>query len=187
MRLSGGWILFIDYFMKALSHLCLLALLFLILPIVLATTIDLPNIVAIHFNSFGVPDGWASSYEFRAGMIIFTGFINLMLVSLFTGINFIPLKYVSLPNKEYWFHADRRKQAMLHIYENGLWMTIVFNLFCTLLIMLIADANGRIPVKLDLYVMIMGIIFFAGGLIYIAARIYQTFLQIPCATDRGEA
>lgn len=172
--------------MKVLFHLFLLALLFLVLPIVLATTIDLPEIVAIHFNALGVADGWSSSFEFRACIISYTGLVNLILAASIISLNFISPKYINLPHKDYWFHPDRKKQAMLHIYENGLWVTIIFNLFATLLIMLIADANTRIPPRLDLYVTIMGVILFAGGLVYIAVRLYHAFCVIPESSEAGE-
>ncbi|MDK3156799.1 DUF1648 domain-containing protein [Kamptonema cortianum] len=170
--------------MKVLSHLCLLALLCLFLALAVTTTFDLPEKVAIHFSLGGTPDRWASAVEFRGWMTGFILVMNLVVVASFTMIQFIPTRHINLPNRDYWFHPERRKQSMLILYENGLWTTIAFNLFNALLFMLVADANSLTPPKLDLYVAVVGTVFFIGGIVYISTRIYQSFNAIPEESDR---
>ncbi|MDZ4742145.1 MAG: hypothetical protein SGI98_01850 [Verrucomicrobiota bacterium] len=163
-----------------MSHLILLALLCLVLPIILASTLELPENIAIHFNLYGQATGnYATSYEFKVLFLSSVIGINFIIFLAFYSVRFLPVSAVNLPNREYWLAPERKNQTMMNLYESGLWMTVALNLWLSLIYMLLADANAQSPPCLDNFITIVGMVFFMGALLYITKRFYQMHKVVP--------
>ena len=70
-----------------------------------------PDLVAIHFNAAGAPDGWASKWMnalFFSGLFLF---LNLVYGGLPALIRKIPVSLINVPNREYWFAPERKESA----------------------------------------------------------------------------
>ncbi len=76
---------------------------------------QLPTVVASHFNSAGIPNGWQPKGAFFS---IYCGVILLMII-IFPGTAFfldrIPDSLINLPRKEYWLAPERREETFSFI------------------------------------------------------------------------
>lgn len=88
---------------------------------------QLPKRVAIHFGSGGMPDSWDSSEVNLAISIFLYLFLVAMFIAIPATLKYIPLRFISLPNREYWL-ADERKETSID------WLGGMFNLYGTALI-----------------------------------------------------
>ena len=109
----------------------------------------LPDTVAIHFRTSGIPDGWASNEANLVISIFLYVFIAGLFLAIPSGLKTLPEKYVSLPNKEYWFSAQRKETTikrmaqLFHVFGSALL------LFFLLLGYLVYSANLSDPVVLN--------------------------------------
>ncbi len=88
---------------------------------------QLPQTVAIHFGSGGIPDSWAGSEANLAISIVLYLFLMAMFVAIPQTLKYIPLHLISLPNREYWLAEERKESSLRQI--GGM-----FNLYGTALI-----------------------------------------------------
>jgi hypothetical protein len=77
----------------------------------------LPPTVAVHFGRGGVPDSWASRGFYVASItcmmfLLLVGFAQIPLVLERTS-----LRWISFPNKEYWFADERRERTVLRVAD----------------------------------------------------------------------
>ena len=119
------------------------------LALMLVSLLMLPDQVAIHFGSGGVPNGWASKW---AHAFIFL-LIEVPLFALFMAAGRLvlrfPEKWISLPNKDYWLRQENRAELELRftvlMHEFG----VVLFAFLFAVGFLTLDANLRDPVRLN--------------------------------------
>jgi uncharacterized membrane protein len=115
----------------------------------LVSSAILPDQVAIHFGQGGRPDGWATNL---ASTLIMVGVHSIVFCSLYFSprlLTSVPIKWISLPNRDYWLRPERRSQARMkfsqHIWQFGTAL-FLFMLFAGLLSL---KANLSDPVRLD--------------------------------------
>lgn len=85
------------------------------LALTFALTFFLTPIVAIHFNLAGEPDGWASKWTNAA---LFAGlflFINILYGGLPWLLRKIPVAFINIPNREYWFAPERKEESLARV------------------------------------------------------------------------
>ncbi len=110
---------------------------------------QLPDKVAIHFGSAGVPDSWADNVT---NLVIWI-FLYVSLVAVFMiiplAIRKIPARLISLPNKEYWLSKEKRDSAIDQI---GGFLNIFGTAFIVFFMMVgyfVFSANMSSPVVLN--------------------------------------
>jgi len=117
----------------------------------------LPEKVASHFNSAGAVDGWMSrdaNFLLSAGLLI-----GLTAMFFFLGIMMqrLPQKWINLPNKDYWFAADREQETRLHLAGWSWTFGALLNLFLLFVFHQVFLANMSDPVAMDNTVMFAGL------------------------------
>lgn len=120
----------------------------------------LPEVVASHFNASGVADGWMPK---DTHVLLAQGlFIGLTAMFCLMGwmMTRVPAKWVNLPNRAYWFAAEREADTRRHLAGWSHGFGAVVNLFLILAFHLVYLANLSDPVALDTTAMIMGLVAF---------------------------
>lgn len=112
----------------------------------------LPPRVAIHFGADGMANGWASNY---VNALLMTGTHVVLFCSLYFGhrLTFLfPLKWINLPNKEYWLSPANKARTMEKIQALILQFGVVVFIFLLIVGLLTIQANLTKPVRLNLRV-----------------------------------
>jgi hypothetical protein len=118
-----------------------------------------PSTVAIHFGFGGVPNGWASAF-FHA---LFSSGMSLMIFLLFYYMPYLvlktPIRWISLPNRDYWTSEENRGRMVTmlseHLYQFGT-VTFVF-MFIIGLLTLQANLSDPIRLREDIFFWVFGI------------------------------
>jgi len=112
----------------------------------------LPSRVAIHYGANGMANGWASNY---VNALLMTGTYVLLFCSLYFGHRLallFPLKWINLPNKEYWLSPANKARTMEKIQALILQFGVVVFIFLLIVGLLTIQANLTKPVRLNLRV-----------------------------------
>jgi hypothetical protein len=121
---------------------------------------QLPEVVASHFSGSGVANGWMP----RDTHVLFAQGLFLFLTAMFAFMGWImariPAKWVNLPNKDYWFAAERATDTRRHLASWGYTFGAVLNLFLIFAFHLVYRANLSSPVDFDNTAMIAGLVAF---------------------------
>jgi uncharacterized membrane protein len=119
------------------------------LALMLVSLLMLPDQVAIHFGSGGVPNGWASKCTHALILLLIEVPVFALFMSAGRLVLRFPQKWISLPNKDYWLRQENRAElearftALMH--EFG----VVLFVFLFAVGLLTLDANLSDPVRLN--------------------------------------
>ena len=120
----------------------------------------LPEVVASHFSGSGVANGWMP----RDTYVLLAQGLFLFLTAMFAFMGWImariPAKWVNLPNKDYWFAAEREADTRRHLSGWGYTFGAVVNLFMIFAFHLVYRANLSDPAAFDSTAMTVGLVAF---------------------------
>jgi hypothetical protein len=120
----------------------------------------LPEVVASHFGASGVANGWMP----RGTHVLLAQGLFIFLTAMFCFMGWmmlrIPAKWVNLPNKDYWFAAEREADTRRHLAGWGYGFGAVVNLFLIFAFHLVYRANLSDPVAFDSTAMMVGLVAF---------------------------
>jgi uncharacterized membrane protein len=125
----------------------------------------LPERVASHFNGAGAVDGWMgkdTNFFLSAGII---AGITATFYLLGVMMRRLPPKWINLPNRDFWFAADREQETRDHLTAWAWTFGTLLNLFLLFVFHMVYLANLSDPVALDNTAMI------AGLLVYLAVSL----------------
>ena len=74
---------------------------------------QLPDTVASHFDSRGIPNGWMSKQMFIA---VYLGVMGLMILIFYLVPRF-PNQLKNIPNRDYWMAPERIEETMKYIED----------------------------------------------------------------------
>ena len=145
----------------------------------------LPEKVAINYGSGGQPNSWTSK-EWNMGITITIYLINsLMFLSVPLMMNKIPLKYISLPKKEYWLASERKKESIPVIESWLSFFGLLTNIFIILVAHLVYEANLSDPVILNEFQFFMGIVVYSLFMVIWLVLLFKKFNKTNSIGDRG--
>lgn len=146
----------------------------------------LPPIVAIHFGTGGVPNGWASS---TVNALLFLGLQSLLFFMFLLAPRLVflfPPSMVNLPNKDYWLKEENkpRTEALLTalMYKFGVAMLLFFFVVNVLVI----HANLTSPVRLAEVPFLAAVGLLLLYTAYWCVKLYQAFRLPPGANAAGQ-
>jgi hypothetical protein len=136
----------------------------------------LPQIVAVHFDASGNPNGFATREGCRRLMLWFTlgapAFI--VLVTAFIP-RLVPPAMINIPNCDYWLAPERADESVSFLSEQGVWFGCIFLLFLAWVDELLVKANSITPAALPTgaFLGAMALLFAAIG--FWAMRMFRRF------------
>jgi len=138
----------------------------------------LPSRVAIHYGANGMANGWAPNY---VNALLMTGTHVLLFCSLYFGHRlalWFPLKWINLPNKEYWLSPANKARTMEKI-QGFMWrFGVAVFLLLFIMSLLSLQANMAKPVRLNDRVFLPALVAFFGYVIWWTIIYFRTF-RIP--------
>lgn len=137
-----------------------------------------PEKVASHFGSSGIPDGWMPRLEnLFVSSAIFV-FMTIMMFSLPRLVSILPVRFVNLPNRDYWLANERKEQTIKDLTVRMFIFGSAINIFFIFVTHMVFEANNVQPVKLNENNMLLALgifmLFLAGWLISFIRRFRKT-------------
>lgn len=109
----------------------------------------MPEQVATHFGAGGLPNGWMT----RTGDFIITAiafvFVTIAMICTALVARITPIRFVNLPNREYWLEGKRKSQTLSEISARMCGFGVVLNMFFLVMNHLVFRANLANPVLLN--------------------------------------
>lgn len=85
---------------------------------------NLPAQMVSHFGLHGEPNGWMQKESF----FVFEAIILIVIILQFTFLpaltGNLPLTFINMPNREYWFSAERRDETLKILRHYFEWFSV---------------------------------------------------------------
>ena len=155
----------------------------------IASGLDLPDQIPVHFDLLGQPDGWSSKWSFVVALV---GMLAIMQVWLRFAVPYLvrrtPARFLSLPNRDFWTATPaRRHEASVRIADVMDWTGGFLALTTVLILNMVRQAAETQPYlaiapENQVWVLIGILGMFTVLILTAAARQFQ----IPRDRDLGE-
>lgn len=99
---------------------------------------QLPDVVASHFNTRGVANGWQSKSVFFAFFVGAIALASIVAFGIPRIISTMPVDLINLPNKGYWLAAERKAGTLDFLDRSFAWFG------CALLVVVTTAVNYAI-------------------------------------------
>ena len=109
----------------------------------------LPAVVASHFDSAGNANGFMPREPFTAFMLAIVVLVPTFLYSLGWLTARIPVRFVNLPNKQYWLAPERSEATLRSIARFGVWTAYATLALLCAVHWLVVRANTQHPPRLE--------------------------------------
>jgi serine/threonine-protein kinase len=136
----------------------------------------LPERVATHFGAHGAPDGWMPRSAVGTADFIFMAFVLAVVIGSALLIRLLPTRMINLPNRDYWFAPERRRQSHARLFGHMLWFSCLMVAFLTAVNQLVFMANLRPgQPRLPGIGFVVLLVCFLAAVIAWVARLYRLF------------
>jgi uncharacterized membrane protein len=139
-------------------------------------TDSLPELVAVHFDAVGRPNGFTSREDCRQFMLSFTLGAPVLIVFVTALLpRLIPHSMINIPYRSYWLAPERADETVDFLSDQGVWFGCILLVFLAFVDELLVRANASAPPALptNLFMATMALLFAAIGLW--AARMFWRF------------
>jgi hypothetical protein len=139
----------------------------------------LPERVAVHFDAFGHPNGYATREGCRNFMILATLAPPALVVALSLLARLLPAALINLPHREYWLAPERRAGTQALLAEQGVWFACLLLAFLAGMDAMLASANASLPPQFPNGPFTSAMALFAGAVAVWAIRSFLHFRRPP--------
>jgi uncharacterized membrane protein len=141
---------------------------------------ELPERVAIHFDTNGAADGWMSRGSYRLAILV--GLVGLpsFLVWGMAGLPRLTKGSGQVPNNEYWFAPERRHATESYLLSHACWLGCMTVAIVYGMHVLILRANAMSPPLFATDRFVLMLLIYLCGL----GWWFMTFLRHFQRTDR---
>ncbi|MBU1236318.1 MAG: hypothetical protein KJ634_09945 [Gammaproteobacteria bacterium] len=143
----------------------LVVVLLFVVGLALASGASLPPVVASHFATGGVADGFMPRGEYLLLTVAVLVVAPLLIGSLASLINILPVRFVNLPNRDYWLAPERRADTLDTLRKHGNRLGIMLALYLFLIHGLVVLANTQEPPRLSETPLFIGTVVFLAGVV----------------------
>jgi hypothetical protein len=107
---------------------------------------QLPDLVAVHFDSAGRANGFMTRAGCRDFMFLSTLGVPLLL-TIATALlpRLVPASLINIPHRDYWLSPERADDSLVFLSEQGLWFGCIFVVFLAAVDGLLVEANAISP------------------------------------------
>jgi len=146
----------------------------------------LPERIATHFGAAGVPNGWMSRDGLETFDLMFLAFVLTVVVGTAALIRFLPVSVINVPNRDYWFAPERRRQSHARLFAHMLWLAclVVCLLVAMNQLLLLANLRPGQP-RLHGPSFIAVLVGFLLSMIAWTVRLYRLFPRPATARPRS--
>lgn len=144
----------------------------------LVSWVILPDNVAIHFGSNGMPDGWAPVWFH---VLAFLGIQLLLFVTIYFGSDLslgLHSRWVNLPNKDYWLREENLPKTQEMVASTMLEFGTALMLFLFVVGILTIKANLSDPVRLSNEFFWPSFVLFMAFVVYWCVKLLYLF-RVP--------
>jgi uncharacterized membrane protein len=109
----------------------------------------LPEVLASHFAANGAVNGWQSKSAFfsvELAIVILAGVVGFGIPQI---LGALPVSLINLPNKEFWFSAERRDETLSYMRACAGWFGCALLAFLLFVMELAFRANLHTPPRFD--------------------------------------
>lgn len=142
----------------------------------------LPEIVASHFDGAGRANGWMSRDAFVLSQLGLLGLIVVCFVGFPQALGRIPVRLISLPNRDYWFAPERRADTLDFMRRQLWWMACATILFLAAIAELVIGVNLGVYTTLPTATMLVLLGAFLLYTLIWSLRFVRHFFRATCAT-----
>jgi hypothetical protein len=136
----------------------------------------LPELVAVHFNSAGVADGFMRREDCRNFMLTFTlgvpAFVAVITVLI---PRVLPPSMLNVPNRTYWLAPERANESIAFLSRQGIWFGCILVIFLAYVDWMLARANESTPPAFSSELFVWAMAAFAGAIALWAMRMFRRF------------
>ncbi len=134
----------------------------------------LPDNFAVHFAPSGEPDSWAVRGTYLTMMITLFSFMTLLWLFVGMIVKKIPLKYVNLPNRDYWMAPERKADtyASVGAYMASIGIAVNILLICVNWLTFWANMQNKVALNTGHTMIAVGV-FIAALAIIIGRMMYR--------------
>ncbi len=144
-----------------------------------ASSSQLPERVATHFDAHGQPNGWMSRDAHLRFMILFGLGFPMFVPVLVYASRFLPDQLFNLPHRDYWLGPAQRSQTMAYLFRHSLWFSSMALGFVIGTNLSIIQANQLARTHLStLFVLALAGCFIAGTVVWGVSMI-RHFNRVP--------
>lgn len=136
---------------------------------------DLPEIIAIHFNTNGAADGWTTRETYRFYVLLSLAGLPLLLVWVMAGLPRLTKGRGQIPDCEYWFADDRQRTTKAFLLQHSCWLgtltvAVIYGMHLSIM-----RANAANPPLLATDRLLTMALFYLIGLVWWAAAFLRHF------------
>lgn len=126
----------------------LVALIALSAAFIAATTGQLPEVVASHFDNRSAADGWLTRANYLLLMLALAILLPLAIVGFIALVSRTAPRLINLPHRTYWLAEDRREQTLATLLAFACVQGGVLTVFAAAVHYVILQANATAPPQL---------------------------------------
>lgn len=123
----------------------LLVTLVLAIAFVFVTGSSLPTVVASHFIAGGSANGFMPRGAYLSFTAILLVGLPLLIVFLSSLTTILPVRFINLPNREYWLASERQVDTLSYLRKQGARFGIILAIFLCFVHWLVVKANAHSP------------------------------------------
>jgi uncharacterized membrane protein len=143
------------------------------------TSASLPEAVASHFGAGGAANGFMP----RASFVAFTLALVVVVPALLHSLGWlsarIPVRFVNLPNRNYWLAPERRDATLAALGRFGGWLGYAtLGLLCAVH-WLVVRANAQQPPRLEQAPLVALVSIYLVALFVGMAAVLGRFFRVP--------
>jgi uncharacterized membrane protein len=109
----------------------------------------MPSVIATHFGTSGVPNGFQTLTQFFTLEIVMLVVCALLTFGIPRLIGSLPTSRINLQNKDYWLAPERREQTLSYFGTQFAWFGCALLAFLLVVNELVYQANLRAPHRLN--------------------------------------